>query len=128
MSVIAMSYRHKKSAFAGGPREALSNIVKLELISYDLANPPKAQKESASREEKGDEEEPNTLPEDTEETFDKEESEIALPPSHDIETDLCDRYDPAQDLQFEVEEVKEVFEKKKKRRNYMEFRVDYGRL
>ncbi|NHJ13020.1 MAG: hypothetical protein EAX95_05050 [Candidatus Thorarchaeota archaeon] len=123
-----MSYRHKKSAFAAGPREALGNIVKLELISYDLADGSKVRKESTSREKKRDEEETNTLPEDTEETFATEDSEIALPPIHDIETDLYDRYVPAQELQFEVEEVKEVFEKKKKRRNYVEFRVDYGRL
>lgn len=39
-----------------------------------------------------------------------------------------DTYQPFQDLDFEVSEVKDCFEKKKKRRNYIEFRPDYSKI
>ncbi len=34
-------------------------------------------------------------------------------------------YETTQELDFEVDEVKDCLEKKKKRRNYIEFRSDY---
>jgi len=34
-------------------------------------------------------------------------------------------YEPTQKMNFEVDEIKECLEKKKKRRNYIEFRTDY---
>ncbi len=42
-------------------------------------------------------------------------------------TDLDEmgNYRPCQEIDFEVMEVKEIFEKKKKRRNYIEFREDH---
>ena len=42
-------------------------------------------------------------------------------------TDLDEvgNYRPCQEIDFEVMEVKEIFEKKKKRRNYIEFKEDH---
>lgn len=42
--------------------------------------------------------------------------------------DKMERYKPSQEFDFEVSEVKEGFEKKKKRRNYIEFRADYVKI
>jgi hypothetical protein len=40
-------------------------------------------------------------------------------------TEDIENYESTQELDFEVEEIKEALEKKKKRRNYVEFRPDY---
>ncbi|MFW9788524.1 MAG: hypothetical protein ACFFE2_12995 [Candidatus Thorarchaeota archaeon] len=39
--------------------------------------------------------------------------------------DDMESYEPTQEMDFEVDEVKDCLEKKKKRRNYIEFRPDY---
>jgi len=39
--------------------------------------------------------------------------------------DEMESYKPTQEMDFEVDEIKECLEKKKKRRNYIEFRPDY---
>ncbi|MGY5874920.1 MAG: hypothetical protein RTU30_04165 [Candidatus Thorarchaeota archaeon] len=47
------------------------------------------------------------------------------PPEPDsIETDL-EEYEPPQEVKIRVVEAKENIEKKKKKRNYIEFREDY---
>ena len=45
-------------------------------------------------------------------------------------TDLDEmgNYRPCQEIDFEVMEVKEIFEKKKKRRNYIEFKADHAKI
>jgi hypothetical protein len=39
--------------------------------------------------------------------------------------DDIESYEPTQEMDFEVDEVKDCLEKKKKRRNYLEFRPGY---
>lgn len=39
-----------------------------------------------------------------------------------------ENYQPCQDIDFEVMEVKETFEKKKKKRNYIEFREEHMKV
>jgi len=45
-------------------------------------------------------------------------------------TDLDEmgNYRPCQEIDFEVMKVKEIFEKKKKRRNYIEFKADHAKI
>jgi hypothetical protein len=39
-----------------------------------------------------------------------------------------ENYRPCQEIDFEVTEVKEIFEKKKKKRNYIEFREEHVKV
>ena len=45
--------------------------------------------------------------------------------SEDSVMEDMETYEPTQEMDFEVDEVKDCLEKKKKRRNYIEFRSDY---
>ena len=45
--------------------------------------------------------------------------------SNESVMDEMESYKPTQEMDFEVDEIKECLEKKKKRRNYIEFRPDY---
>ncbi|MFX0107715.1 MAG: hypothetical protein ACFE7R_05505 [Candidatus Hodarchaeota archaeon] len=66
----------------------------------------------------------NTLPE-KEIAGDEIETEIQIPQSEINEAKIMEDYTPIQELSFEVEEAKDESEKKRKRRNYKEFRFDY---
>ena len=61
---------------------------------------------------------------DLEHVSEDEESE------HDdcMNIEHLESYQPSQEMEFEVSEVKDCFEKKKKRRNYIEFRPDYSKI
>jgi hypothetical protein len=72
-----------------------------------------------------DEESPeaeNILDEDV----DLMEDEIQLPPMPVNETEGLEDYSPIEEPTFEVEATKEEVEKKRKKRNYVEFREDYA--
>ena len=45
--------------------------------------------------------------------------------NEDGEMECMDTYEPTQEMDFDVDEVKDCLEKKKKRRNYIEFSPDY---
>jgi len=45
--------------------------------------------------------------------------------SEESAMEQMETYEPTQEMDFEADEVKDCFEKKKKRRNYVEFRSDY---
>ncbi|NHI82888.1 MAG: hypothetical protein EAX81_01105 [Candidatus Thorarchaeota archaeon] len=98
--------------------------MRLGLISYELSDVT-ARQDADSGKSKTGEKRINALPENAEDLPADIEAEIVLPPMNEIENDLCDHYVLAREVKFEVEEVKEVFEKKKKRRNYIEFRNAY---
>ena len=76
-----------------------------ELIQLTSESPPKPQGKQLEK--------PNVTPGDAEDILSDEELE-------DMEN-----YEPNQEMDFEVDEVKDCLEKKKKRRNYLEFRPDY---
>ncbi len=123
-----MSYRHKKSAYTKSPEEILGNILRLGLISYEFFGSPEIEEEIVSTEKSIPRDSPNVLPEDTEDIFDDETEVLVLPPLPNSELERGKKYVPIQELKFEVSEVQEAIEKKKKRRNYLEFRVDYGKV
>jgi hypothetical protein len=125
-----MSYRHKKSAYRKSPEEILGNVLRLGLISYEFFGTPEIEEEIVSTEKSIPVDSPNVLPEDADDIYDDEEEEevLVLPPLPKPELESSEQYVPIQELQFEVREVQEVIEKKKKRRNYLEFRVDYGKV
>ncbi len=94
-------------------KEILGNILRMKKSEYELFEPVSSSTESKSLDKKVTAK-PNVLPREAEDIPD---TEGAL---EDMEN-----YDPNQELNFEAEEVKECLEKKKKRRNYIEFRPDY---
>jgi hypothetical protein len=69
--------------------------------------------DTSVKQEKKQQEKVNVLPGDAEEILSEEEQED------------MGSYESTQELDFEVDEIKDCLEKKKKRRNYLEFRPDY---
>lgn len=109
-------------------KEIVENILRMKSSDYELADHSDI---VTSRKsiilEKVVDREVNVLPRSTIKTEECIEEEGAEPEDciniEDIET-----YQPFQEIDFEVSEVKDCFEKKKKRRNYIEFRPDYSKI
>ena len=91
-------------------KEILENILQMKKSDYELTKTISASSPELRDEEES--EEPNVLSGDAEGTS-KEEQEV------------MENYESTQAMDFEVDEVKDCLEKKKKRRNYLEFRPDY---
>ena len=110
MSVL-VTYHHKRDSCAKETREILANILQMKKSEYEILEPST---ESSKQSDQKKEDSANDLSGATDE-ISSEDSVM-----EDMET-----YEPTQELDFEAEEVKDCFEKKKKRRNYIEFRPDY---
>ena len=119
-----MTYRHKKMICSKKTREILEKYTshsdkKYASVQFDsVVNVEVAEKVM-------DEECPeaeNVREEDTEFMDD----EIQLPPMPVNETEGLEDYAPIEEPTFEVEATKEEVEKKRKKRNYVEFREDYA--
>jgi hypothetical protein len=94
-------------------REILDNILHMEKSEYEMLEPSTTSNESKPVDQK----EPdgaNVIP---------GEADSML--SEDGSIENMDTYESTQEMDFEVDEVKDCVEKKKKRRNYVEFRSDY---
>jgi hypothetical protein len=91
-------------------KEILENILQMKKSDYELTKTISASSPELQDEEES--EEPNVLSGNPEGTS-KEEQEV------------MENYESTQVMDFEVDEVKDCLEKKKKRRNYLEFRPDY---
>ena len=94
-------------------REILDNILRMKKSEYELLEPSGSSTTSKSLDKK-ERAKTNILPGETDGLLSREGT------LEDMEN-----YRPNQELNFEVDEVKECLEKKKKRRNYIEFRPDY---
>ena len=94
-------------------REILDNILHMKKSEYEMLEPSTTTLESKPDDQK----EPdgtNVLPGEADPILSEEGS------MENMET-----YESTQEMDFEVDEVKETVEKKKKRRNYIDFRSDY---
>ena len=94
-------------------REILDNILHMKKSEYEMLEPSTTSMTSKPVDQK-EPDCPNTLPSEADSMLSDEES------MENMET-----YESTQELDFEVDEVKDCVEKKKKRRNYIEFRSDY---
>ena len=118
-----MTYRHKKTICSKKTREILEKYTRLSDEKYasvqsdNVVNLEDAEK--PLDEECPDAE--NVLDEDV----DIIDDDIQLPPMPVNETEGLEDYAPIEEPTFEVEDTKEEVEKKRKRRNYVEFREDY---
>lgn len=94
-------------------REILDNILHMKKSEYEMLE----HSTTSSASKPIDQKEPdgaNVLPGEAESILSEEGS------MENMET-----YQPTQEIDFEVDEVIDSVEKKKKRRNYIEFRSDY---
>ena len=111
-------------------KEIVENILLMEASDYDLADPSEIVTSGKTVQiMRHKEHDANTLPHGTEEFMEEECSE-----NEDIIDGECinlediETYEPCQEIDlsdFEVTELKEGIEKKKKKRNYIDFRKDY---
>jgi len=122
-----MSYRHKSSACSKKTREILEDFEYQEESKYGLPEVEKAVNHTAKRENARSEQEEETNAR-TDEAEENVEQEIPVPPSPVNEAELLEEYIPIQEASFEVEAAKEDIEKKRKKRNYREFRSDYSKV
>ena len=120
-----MTYKHKHASCAKKTKDILEeNFIKVKKAEYVLAEPA----ESIDSENPMGEvlqRDVNVLPGETDEILSEdkvEESEVDTP---DIEHG---QYAPEEKTQVEPELTKKVIEKKKKMRNYIEFRDEYEQL
>jgi len=94
-------------------REILDNILQMKKSEYELLESSTTSFTSKPIDEKQPNK-TNVLPSEADSILSEEESVV------DMET-----YDSMQEMDFEADEVKDCLEKKKKGRNYIEFRPDY---
>ncbi len=110
-------------------KEIVENILRMRGSDYEL--PERAEVVTSRKAiilRKENEQEANVFPKADDNDFENThvDDEVLLEGSVTIEE--MESYQPAQELHFEVSEVKEKIEKKKKRRNYIEFRPDYSKI
>ncbi len=93
-------------------KEILDNILRMKKSDYEILEISSSTTSKQEVKEMNDR--TNVLPGDAAAILGREGT------SEDVEN-----YQSNQELDFEVEDVKDCLEKKKKRRNYIEFRPDY---
>jgi hypothetical protein len=119
-----MTYRHKKTICSKKTREILEKYAghsDEKYASVEFASAVNVESSEKPMDEESPEAE-NILDEDV----DLMEDEIQLPPMPVNETEGLEDYSPIEEPTFEVEATKEEVEKKRKKRNYVEFREDYA--
>ena len=113
-------------------KEIVENILQMEASDYDLADSSEIVTSGKTVQIMRHKEiDANTLPEDTEEFMEEEcsENEVIVD-GECISLEDMENYEPCQEVEidFEVTELKEGIEKKKKKRNYVEYRKDYEEM
>ncbi len=118
-----MSYRHKRTECSKRTREILEDFEYLEENKYGLPRVEAAVNDTAIGEgsRRGDEEKTNVR---AGKAGGRAEQEVPIPPTPVNEAEILEEYVPIEEASFEVEAAKEKIEKKRKRRNYREFRSD----
>ena len=124
-----MTYRHKRDACMKNSKEIVENILRMKSSDYEFLDQSEI---ATSRKvilfEKTIEGEANVLP-----SHSSDEMESALDEEENRQEDCVtiedmESYQPCQEFHFEVSEVKDGIERKKKKRNYIEFRPDYSKI
>jgi hypothetical protein len=106
-------------------KEIVENILHMKASDYDLSDPSEiVTSGKAIQIIERESHETNVLPSETEEMMECDSDE-ALVEGECISLERLESYEPGQEIDFEVTELKEGIEKKKKKRNYIEFKKDY---
>jgi len=115
-------YKHKSKKHAKKTKDILAEEVadpkRTEYDEIEVLEPDQTKSSLLDVIQK--EREQNALPGDSEDLSADAEEEVDAASNSMIEED-CPDYSSTQEIHFESEEAKEIFEKKKKR-NYLEFR------
>ncbi|MFW9845069.1 MAG: hypothetical protein ACFFEV_10870 [Candidatus Thorarchaeota archaeon] len=120
-----MTYHHKKDRCIKDTKEIVENILQVKASDYDLTNPSEIVTSGKTIQIiRSGSTEANILPSETEEMMDCPEDGVMVD-GECVRFDDLESYEPGQEIDIEVAELKEGIEKKKKRRNYIEFRKDY---
>jgi len=124
-----VTYRHKKDQCMKETKEIVENILQMEASDYDLSDSSEivtsGKTIQISREE---ETESNVLPEDTEELMGECSENEEIVNGDCVSLEDMETYESGQEIDIEITELKEGIEKKKKKRNYLEFRKDYKEM
>ncbi len=94
-------------------KEILDNILRMKKSEYELLETSVSSTSSKLRDRKNSKK-ANVLSSEADEVLSSEEALKEM-----------ENYNPTQKLDFKVDDIKDCLEKKKKRRNYIEFRPDY---
>ena len=123
--LIAMTYHHKKERCMKDTKEIVENILQLKTSEYELSEPSEIVTSGKTIQiVRTEDKEANVLPSDTDEMMDCGSEELMVD-GECVDLEELESYDTGQDIDFEVTELKEGIEKKKKKRNYIEFKKDY---
>jgi len=109
-------------------KEIVENILQMEASDYDLADSSEIVTSGKTIQiMRHEDDEVNTIPENNEELMEdcSENEEIA--DGECVSLEDMETYEPCQEVEadFEVTELKEGIEKKKKKRNYLEYKKEY---
>ena len=123
-----VTYHHKKDRCRKETKEIVDNILQMEASDYDLTDSSEIVTSGKTIQIIRSEKDPNVLPNDTEEIMEECDEEHAMIDGECVSLEDMETYEPSQEIDFEVTELKEGIEKKKKKRNYIEFRKDYDEM
>jgi hypothetical protein len=104
-----MSYHHKRKSCSKKTREIIEEILQMQKAEYRMVE--FASTVSETKPESIDNGTANPLPGSGE--------------NAEVDFEELESYEPTDKIDCEAATVKESFEKKKKKRNYIEFRPDY---
>ncbi len=107
-------------------KEIVENILRMKATEYDLADSSEIVTSGKTIQiiHSGSAE-TNILPSDTEEMMERCSEDEAMVDGKCVSLEDLESYNPGQEIDIEAAELKEGIEKKKKKRNYIEFRKDY---
>lgn len=107
-------------------KEIVENILQMEASDYDLADPSEIVTSGKTVQILHHKEhEVNIIPEDTEEYMKSDSEDEEIIDGESVSLEDLETYEPGQEIDIEVTELKDGIEKKKKKRNYIEYRKDY---
>jgi len=117
---VSMSYEHKEGLASQNPRQILTNILPVGKEEYELDIRSTAV-EQPNDQAKSEDEEANVLPEEADNLI-IEISDSPVPGKATLEGKEGEVGHYEDEFDFDPEEPKRAFEKKKKGRDYVEFR------
>ena len=126
-----MTYRHKKDPCTKETKEIVENILQNESSDYDLADSSEIVTSGKTVQiMRNENHEVNTIPDETEELMEECSENEEIVDEESISLEDMETYEPDQEIEieFEVTELQEGIEKKKKKRNYIEYRKEYEEM
>jgi hypothetical protein len=123
--LVIVTYRHKKDC-TKETKEIVENILQFGASDYDLTDPSEIVTSGKTIQIiRSETSETNVLPADAEEMMECCDEDSVMVEGVCVRLEDLESYEPGQGIDIEVAELKEGIEKKKKKRNYIEFREDY---